>query len=340
MSKDPSGFIRIQHDVMLETFYQALLRIGFSEEKALQCAEIFATNSLEGIYTHGVNRFPRFISYIRSGYIDIHAEASFKSSAGCLEQWDGNAGPGPLNAVKCTDRAMQLAKQYGMGTVALANTNHWMRGGYYGWQAARAGFVFLAWTNTTGNMPAWGAVDGRLGNNPLVIAVPYKQEAIVLDMAMSQYSYGSLDLYKTKKEKLPTPGGYDTDGKLTDDAEAILESRRALPVGFWKGAGLSLLLDVMATILSGGLSTADISKQNAEHALSQVFMAIDISKLGNFPLIEGSLNQIIRDYHHSAPEVPGRPVRYPGERIARTRGENLTQGIPVSGEVWEEIKRL
>ena len=69
-------------------------------------------------------------------------------------------------------RAIALARAHGIGCVALANTNHWMRGGSYGWQAADAGVIGICWTNTLANLPPWGAADPRIGNNPLVIAVP------------------------------------------------------------------------------------------------------------------------------------------------------------------------
>jgi 3-dehydro-L-gulonate 2-dehydrogenase len=231
---------------------------------------------------------------------------------------------------------MALASQHGIGCIALANTNHWMRGGYYGWHTARKGFVFIGWTNTLANMPAWGAVDSKLGNNPLVIAVPYKDEAIVLDTAMSQYSYGALDQYRSKNQQLPVPGGYDEQGNITRDAEKILASCRVLPIGYWKGAGLSLLLDILATILSGGLSTHEISKKEAEHALSQVYIAIDIKKLNHFPAIANSLEQIINDYHTSQPEK-SKDIRYPGEHIRAIREKNIASGIPVLRKVWEEV---
>ena len=107
----------------------------------MQCAGVFTNNSIDGVYTHGVNRFPRFIEYIQKGYINIQAEPSLKHQWGGVQQWDGNLGPGPLNAIHATNSVMQLAQQHGIGCVALANTNHWMRGGTYGWQAAKAGFV-------------------------------------------------------------------------------------------------------------------------------------------------------------------------------------------------------
>lgn len=332
-------FLKIQHRTLQTTFNEILLRHGFSEEKARTCASIFADNSLDGVYTHGVNRFPRFVKYVNEGHVRPESEAICESAVGCIEQWDGRLGPGPLNALRCTDRAMEIASVQGMGCIAIANTNHWMRGGTYGWKAARKGFVFIGWTNTTANMPTWGAVNSKLGNNPLVIAVPYHHEAIVLDMAMSQYSYGMLEYYKLKDQQLPVTGGFTTDGKLTTDPASILESQRIMPIGYWKGAGLSLLLDILATILSGGLPVADISKQKAEIGLSQVFVAIDISKLKNFGTISSAITQIIADYHDSIPEK-GSTILYPGEKVMNVRKENTSNGIPVLKSVWEEIKSL
>lgn len=335
--ENQKDIVQVSYQQMYDTFLRALLKHGFTQEKAAMCASIFAINSAEGIYTHGVNRFPRFISYIRSGYIKVDQTPSRIGGFGAIEQWDGNLGPGPLNAIDASDHAMALASKYGIGCIALSNTNHWMRGGYYGWHAARKGFIFIGWTNTLANMPAWGAVDSKLGNNPLVIAVPYNDEAIVLDTAMSQYSYGALDQYHSKGEQLPVPGGYDEGGNLTRDAGEILASRRVLPIGYWKGAGMSLLLDILATILSGGLSTHEVSKKEAEHALSQVYIAIDIKKLGHFPAIATSLEQIIQDYHTSQPTDTGKSIRYPGEHIRRIREKNIASGIPVSRKIWDEV---
>jgi 3-dehydro-L-gulonate 2-dehydrogenase len=324
---------------MLQLFNTILLKHGFTTTKAMQCAEVFTNNSIDGVYTHGVNRFPRFIEYIQKRYINIHAEPTLKHQWGGVQQWDGNLGPGPLNAIHATNNVMQLAQQHGIGCVALANTNHWMRGGTYGWQAAKAGFVFIGWTNTTSLMPTWGAMDNKLGNNPLVMALPYEDEAIVLDMAMSQYSFGALELAVMKQEQLPVYGGFDVKGQLTTDPAAIRESRRPLPIGYWKGAGLSLLLDILAAVLSGGLSVHEITKEQSEMAVSQVFIAIDANKLGNHSAIGTVVQNIIADYHQSTPEK-GKSITFPGERVLQTRQRNMVNGIPVLKEVWEQIKGL
>jgi len=156
--------ILIKQQQMYSEFLRILETNGFEKSPAEQCAKIFTQNSLDGIYSHGVNRFPRFVQYIKKKLIDVKAKPTQVSSGNAIEQWNGNLGPGPLNAVFCADRAMEKAKEYGIGCIAIANTNHWMRGGAYGWHVARKGFIYMAWTNTIGNMPAWGAIDQRLGN--------------------------------------------------------------------------------------------------------------------------------------------------------------------------------
>lgn len=332
--------ISIPLEKMLSEFKRILISRGFSEEEALECSEIFTNNSIDGVYTHGVNRFATFVKMVDDGFVKTNKSPSLKSKHAGIEQWDGNQGAGPLNAIHATDTAIKLSQQYGIGCVALSNTNHWMRGGTYGWHAAKKGFVFIGWTNTIANLPAWGAIDNRLGNNPLVLAVPYNDEAIVLDMAMSQYSFGSLHQTKMKDEKLLVDGGYDTAGKLTKDPSEIISSKRPLPVGYWKGAGLSLLLDILATILSGGLSTHEISKNKNETSVSQVFIVIDISKLNNHSSISAMIENIINDYHQSSTEEETPRIIFPGERVLATRKNNLANGIPVIKTIWEEIRQL
>ena len=144
---------------------------------------------------------------------------------------DRRRGPGNLNAYECMGRAISLSRENGVGCVALANTNHRMRGGTYGWQAADAGVIGICWTNTMANLPPWGSIEPRLGNNPLVIAIPRPNGHVVLDIAMSQFSYGALASYRTRGELLPVDGGFDTAGESTRDPAAIEESQRPLPIG-------------------------------------------------------------------------------------------------------------
>ena len=332
--------IRISFERMKQEFERVLLKVGFTVDRADRLAGVFTQNSLDGVASHGWNRFPVLIDQIAQGYLNVDAEPEKVAAFGAWEQWDARLGPGPLNALFATDRAMALAREHGIGCVGLKNTNHWMRAGTYGRKAAEAGFVFLCWTNATPTMAPHGGRDIRLGNNPLVVAVPKDDGPIVLDMAMTQFAFGKLEVARRTGEQLPVPGGFDAQGQPTRDPTAILEGGRALPIGYWKGSGLALLLDITAALISGGRSTYQIVQHPVEHDISQVFIAFDVSQASSAALIEQTVDEIIQDLHATTPDGEGQKVLYPGERVLNTRQKNLEQGIPIDAAAWQQIQEM
>src|SRR5215468_5852796 len=197
--------LRVSFDDLFAALVRAMLRLGLPGGRAELCARLFAETTCDGIYSHGLNRFPRFEAMVKNGSIDVRATPTLVTSFGSIERWNGNRGVGNLNAYDSMQRATALARKNGIGLVGLANTNHWMRGGAFGWQAANNGFFAMCWSNTLANLPAWGAITPTLGNNPLVLAIPRTGGHIVLDMAMSQFSYGALASYRKRGEPLPVP---------------------------------------------------------------------------------------------------------------------------------------
>jgi 3-dehydro-L-gulonate 2-dehydrogenase len=326
--------MRVPFNKLKSEFKRILLALNFSEDKAEICANTFAENSRDGVYTHGLNRFPTFVEFAKEGLVKPGAEPTKEGAFGSMEQWNGNLGVGILNARFCMNRAIELAKESGIGCVAIKNTNHWMRAGTYGWQAAEAGMIGICFTNTIANLPPWGGLDPRLGNNPLVIAIPRSDGHVVLDMAISQYSVGKLNQYKSNHEGLPLPGGYDNDGNLSTDAATILESKRLLPIGFWKGSGLSLVLDLLATVLSQGNSTAKITQSEKESAVSQVFICI---KPDNSQHTSSLIEEIITYTKTSRSENEGGSISYPGENTIKTRKKNLNEGVLVDEKIWDKV---
>jgi 3-dehydro-L-gulonate 2-dehydrogenase len=326
--------MRIPYQQLKAEFTRVLTSLHIKATIAEACATVFADNSRDGVYSHGLNRFPVFVQYIKEKLIDMDAVPTPVSAFGAIEQWDGNIGPGMLNAQFCMNRAINLANTNGIGCVAIKNTNHWMRGGTYGLQAAEAGYIGLCFTNTIANLPPWGGIEPRLGNNPLIIAVPQKQGHIVLDMAMTQFSFGKLWQYQAQGRQLPVPGGYNSNGNLTTDTTEIIESKRPLPIGFWKGSGLSLVLDLLATVLSGGDSTAVITQSGRkETGVSQVFIAIKTDNGKNASLIEEIIS-------YTKSNEDGNEILFPGENMLRTREQSLKEGVLVDEKAWEVLRGL
>jgi len=323
---------------MESTFLRIALDYGVPQQKAQTCALIFTENTLAGVISHGVARFPGFIERLRDGVIHAGAEPELLAAFGAIEQWDGHSGIGISNALHCTDRAISLAGKHGIGCAALRNNTHWIRPGAYGWHAAQRNFGFMCWTNTMPNVPAWGTNVPCLGNNPIVIAIPNGDAPIVLDMACSQYSYGAMSLHQQEGSLMPYPCGFDDNGALTKDPGVVLKNRRALPIGFWKGSGLSMVLDIMAGVLASGKTTHDIPA--TESNVSQVFIAFDVDRFGGAEL----RNRIVSHVLEELPDLPVLDgmdkVRYPGQRSFETRQEGLRNGMMIPKILWDRVNSL
>ena len=330
--------VYIKYDELVKTLEKGLIKAGLNAERAAKMADVFAGNSLEGVYSHGVNRYMRFISEVQDGTVDINAKTEILSTFGAIEVRDAHFGIGPLNAEAAMARAVELSREHGIACVALRNTNHWLRPGRYGWQAANAGVIGMCWTNTGNNMPAWGAVEPRLGNNPIVLAIPRKKGNVVVDMAMTQFAFGKLELAKLSGEQLPMYGGYDSDGNLTTDPAEIQKTRRALPIGYWKGSGMSLALDMIASAAALGRTTAMVSEDiQHERGVSQIFIAINFRAAVDADKADELLDSAVDYMLDSTPVDPESPVRYPGQNIEKIRRKNLENGVPIHEETWEKI---
>ncbi|AUH02342.1 3-dehydro-L-gulonate 2-dehydrogenase [Pectobacteriaceae bacterium CE70] len=321
-------------------FERVLLARGVAADTANECATMFAQTTESGVYSHGVNRFPRFIQQLDNGDIIADAIPERILTLGAIEQWDAQRSIGNITARHMMERATTLADQHGIGLVALRNANHWMRGGSYGWQAAEKGYIGLCWTNSIAVMPPWGAKECRIGTNPLIIAIPGDPITMV-DMSMSMFSYGMLEVNRLSGRQLPVDGGFDDDGQLTREPGVIEKNRRILPMGYWKGSGLSIVLDMIATLLSDGASVAEVTQENSdEYGVSQIFIAIEVDRLISGERRDAKLKRII-EYVKTAERADSNiAIRLPGHEFTRLQAENRRNGIEVNDSVWAKIQAL
>lgn len=335
------GTVRLPFEEVKACLCQVLAGRGCPEKKAEKVAHEMARNSLEGVYTHGINRFARLIRNIDEGIVSPGAEPEVTVRMGAMEQVDGHLGLGITNAWFSMEEAVKLAKSYGIGLVALRNTNHWMRAATYGYQACDAGMAAVCFTNTMPNMPTWGAVDSRIGNNPLVFAFPRREGHLITDMAMSQFSYGALELARLQGRQMAIDAGFDTAGNLTRDPDSVIKSQRILPTGYWKGAALSFMLDIFAGVLSDGNTVSEVGRLSGdEHGVSQVFIAVDYRNLVTQEAAERIVEGAVKDLLASGKAQGTDRIIYTGQLTLECRADNLKNGIPVDEGVWSEISSL
>ncbi|MBQ8616975.1 MAG: 3-dehydro-L-gulonate 2-dehydrogenase [Clostridia bacterium] len=309
------------------------------EETAERFAEVFAGNSLDGVYSHGMNRYPRYLSDMERGLCDSRiTQAEKVSGLGGLEVWDAHFGVGPLIAQQMAGRAIELAKTHGIACVALRNNSHWLRAGRYGLMMADAGMMGLCMTNTCMNLVAYGAKVPSTGNNPITFAIPRKKGSLLMDMAVSQYAFGKLEIMAQEGGMLDTACGYDLEGNLTNDPKKITESKLMMPMALWKGSALSIMIDLMTSMLSLGRTSLEIGKpSDGEAGMSQMFICMNPAAVVDMDKADEQMEKTIAFLNSLEPKEGMSGVHAPGENLEKTRQRNRERGIPVTEETWQKI---
>lgn len=333
--------IRVGYNLAVRTMQRALQGL-LDEGPAREMAEIFAGNSMDGIHSHGMNRFPRFVHDLQSGITDRTVlEARCVGALGAFEVWDGDFGVGPLIARQMARRAVELAGEHGIGCCALRNNSHWLRAGRYALEMADRGCIGLCATNTCMNLAAYGALEPSTGNNPFAIAVPGPEGSLLLDMAVSQIAYGKLEILAQQGQKLDGCYGVDRNGEPTDDPLEILEGGLLLPMAQWKGNALSMMIDLVVASASDGRTSRQIGASAArERGVSQIYVAIDNRRAVDGDHIDASIRQTM-DFLQQLKPSPGSPgMHLPGQHLQKVRETHEKEGIPVTQETWDRIVRL
>ena len=327
----------VKYEEAVEKMAKGLERY-LDKETAVRFAEVFAGNSLDGVYSHGMNRYARYLGDMECGLCDAKVtEAEKISGVGGLEVWDAHFGVGPLIAQQMADRAIELAKTHGIACVALRNNSHWLRAGRYGLMMADAGMMGICMTNTCMNLTAYGAMEPSTGNNPITFAVPRKAGSLVMDMAVSQYAYGKLEIMAQEGGMLDTACGYDLEGNLTNDPKKIIESGLMLPMAMWKGSALSIMIDLMTSMLSLGRTSLEIGKpSDGEAGMSQMFICMNPAAVVDMDKAEEQMEKSIAFLNSLQPKN-GSGVHAPGQNLEKTRARNREHGIPVTEATWQKI---
>jgi len=330
--------IYVQYQEAVEKMARGLERF-LNRETAVRFAEIFAGNSMDGVYSHGMNRYQRYLDDMACGLCDAKVtEAEKVSGIGGLEVWDAHFGVGPLIAQQMAERAIELAKTHGIACVALRNNSHWLRAGRYGLMMADAGMMGICMTNTCMNLVAYGAKEPSTGNNPITFAIPRRAGSLVMDMAVSQYAFGKLEIMAQEGGMLDTACGYDLEGNLTNDPKKITESKLMMPMALWKGSALSIMIDLMTSMLSLGRTSLEIGKpSDGEAGMSQMFICMNPAAVVDMDKAEEQMEKTIAFLNALEPKEGMSGVHAPGQNLEKTRARNLERGIPVTEETWQKI---
>jgi LDH2 family malate/lactate/ureidoglycolate dehydrogenase len=318
----------------------ALQQAGVPEEIARVEAEITVESDLCGVPSHGVFLLPRLLAALKDGRANPRPVPRVLRDTGATLVVDCDRGPGRYTAAHAMERAVEKAREFGVGVCLAGNATHWGRAHAYASRAARAGFVGLCTTNAMLNMAAPGLARAVLGNNPLGIAVPRPggAEPLVLDIAMTQAAFGKVATFRREGKRVPLDWGVDVEGRPTDDPAAILASGLLLPMGAHKGVGLALMMELLTAGLSGGLFGYEIVSKDAsgvDAGTSKFFLAIDVAALGDRSAFDARVDALLAHLHG----IDARhPLLAPGERGWQARRENLRDGVPIHPDLVRHLE--
>src|SRR5262249_9193059 len=226
---------------------------GLAVDDARLVAESLLFANLRGVDSHGVIRMKIYADRLRAGGFKANLRPRVVSEETSSAVVDAQHGVGLIAGRVAMNLAIGKAARSGAAVVSVRNSNHFGACAFYALQAVARGMIGFAATNAGPTMAPTGGREGRLGNNAMALAVPAGAgPPLVLDMATGAVAWGKLFVAQQEKRRIPTPGARDKDGGPTHDPNAAAHQGLIQPFGGYKGYGLSLVLDILTGVLSGG----------------------------------------------------------------------------------------
>jgi L-2-hydroxycarboxylate dehydrogenase (NAD+) len=324
---------------------EAMTKCGLPFDDAGKVAELMLEADLAGADAHGIFRLPQYVARLQLGSTNPRPDIKVERTAPATALVDGDNGMGHLVVARAAETAIELARASGVAWVGMRMSNHAGAAGVYASLPLKADMIGLYSAVANANhMPLAGGAEPVLGTNPLAIAIPAGEEApLVLDIATSIVSYGTIKNHRLQNIPLqpnwmvdPKTGAAVTDPKRS--SEALL-----LPLGGYKGAGLALMLGLLAGTLNGALFGRDCVDFNAEPEkvtnTGQFVLALDPARFQPLDHFKAEVDRHIRELRATKP-LPGESVRLPGVERARRRADRLARGLPLAPELLAQLDRL
>jgi LDH2 family malate/lactate/ureidoglycolate dehydrogenase len=244
--------VSIAADQLQDLVARLFVAAGLSAKAARIVSRGLVEADLEGLSSHGVMLTDVYVERIRSGSVSTKETANVVSDSAAAVVLDAGHALGQLTGDQAMALAVERARRYAAGVVAVRHAFHFGAARRYALQAAAADCIGVVACNTRPLMPAPGGAERLVGNNPLAIAIPSAGPIpIVLDMATSEAAMGKIRMAEKSGAPIPPNWAVRFDGSsTTDPGEAI--AGMLLPSGGPKGFGLAFVLDLICGLLSSG----------------------------------------------------------------------------------------
>lgn len=314
---------------------------GFTPEGAELQADVLVWANLRGVDSHGVLRIPWYVELVDKGLMKPRPNIRVEKETAATLLMDADYAPGPVVTVPAMNRAIQKAREVGIGWVVIRNTLHQGAMGYYPLMAAKQGMAGIAIVCNPPNMAPHGARAIGVHNSPIAVCVPGRRHShLMLDMATSVAARGKLDLAIDKGASIPLGWALDKDGKPCADPKL---ATILLPAGGPKGSGLAMMFECLSSLFVNNplLEPALLGKEGAmRHRQNSVVAAVNI---GTFTDVEGYGEHVdgLIDRLKALPPAEGfKEVLIPGEPEDRVQEERSKNGIPLPEGTAQNLRKV
>jgi L-2-hydroxycarboxylate dehydrogenase (NAD+) len=323
---------------------RALAKVGLPPGDADAVAEMMLFADLRGVDSHGIVRLQSYVARLKAGGVNPRPSIHVVNDAPATALVDGDNGMGHLVMRHAARLAIEKAEKAGIAWVGTRGSNHAGAAACYAMMALPHDMIglYLAVANNN-HMAPTGGIEALLGTNPIAVAVPTQDEPpIVLDIATTATSAGKIRLAADNDERLAEGLVMDRAGKPITDPRAAM-SGLLLPIGGYKGFGLSLVFSIMGGALNGsstGRDTVSIDDVAAAGNTGQAIMALKVANFGDVADFKRRIDKVARDIRTSQPMPGVSEVRYPGLNGHRTMAERTKNGVPIRAPLAASLAKL
>jgi LDH2 family malate/lactate/ureidoglycolate dehydrogenase len=342
MPQENSASARVPAERIESFIATAFVAAGLPAADAQTLARLMVEADLRGSDTHGVIRLPLYVRRIRAGGVNAKPNIRVVSDRPSAALIDGDNGMGHLVMKRAAELAIEKAKTTGVGWVGARMSNHAGPASLYVAMPLAHDMIGLYFAvGSSNHLPPWGGSESLLGTNPMAVAVPAEHEPpIVLDMAPTVAAYGKVRLKAQRGEQMPVGWMIDRDGKpLTDPTRA--DEGHLLPIGDYKGYGLSLIIGLLAGALNRAALGRDVidfvKNTGAATNTGQAIAALSIEAFMPAGDFKRAVDQMIRDIRNSQ-KLPGvERIWLPGEQSHTKLLDRRAHGVPMPKALRESL---
>ena len=330
----------------LEEFTASAMRaLGLPSEDAATVATLMVEADMQGSDGHGVIRLAPYAKRILAGGINLKPDIKVVQERTAMALVDGDNGMGHLVMKKATELAIHKARSAGIAWVGSRLSNHAGPASLYARMALQHDMIGLYFAVGNANhLPPWGGLDMLLSTNPIAAAIPTLNEApVVLDMATTVAAYGKVKAKAQRGEMMPEGWMIDRQGKpLLDPTKS--EEGFLLPIGGYKGYGLSLIVGILAGTLNGAAMGSQVIDFNKDFSTTtntgQAIAIIDPSAFGDIHEFKQNVDTLVRELRGSE-RMPGVDrIWLPGEQSHEKRLRNEAHGIVLAPSLMKQLNDL